>query len=162
MDLTPVKPVERRYDYDLYQQKQLIILSRSPQYSKKRVCDEYSISKSTFRNWQKKIDLRVHYEKGVYSLHPGKDSSGKHLEPLLTNIIDSASTLSIWTKLRYTTIIDPPRRLYLQEPFVWMVQRHEQVIIVLLCYWHVPCLVCQVRTIHCFQGSTGSFSWEES
>ena len=84
-----ITPRKRKYNYDLYDQKRLILLSQSDGQSQARVCKEYDIPKGTFSGWKAKIDLSIEYQKGQYTLHSGKKSLGDHLEQLLVQFIDS-------------------------------------------------------------------------
>lgn len=83
MTFTPVRVRQRNYNFDLSEKKKLLILARET--SQASVCKLYKIPKGTLSGWKNQIDLDLDYEKGKFTMHPGRKSIGEHLE----NVIDS-------------------------------------------------------------------------
>jgi hypothetical protein len=68
MENTEITPSKRKFTFDLFDQKRLLLLAQSEGYSPARVCNELNIPKGTFFGWKKRIDLSLDYKKGLLYL----------------------------------------------------------------------------------------------
>ena len=82
-EIQMITPTKRNINYDLNDQKRLILLSQNVGNSPASVCREFKIPRSTISGWKNKIDLSLNYQKGQYTMHSGPKCKGEHLEHIV-------------------------------------------------------------------------------